>query len=37
LESAATDHLAVDGNSAGDAFLRAGAGVLDGLFADGLE
>lgn len=37
FESAATDHIAVDANSAGDVFLRADAGLLDTLFADGFE
>lgn len=37
FESAATDHLPVDGNSAGDVFLRADAAVFDTLFADGFE
>jgi Tol biopolymer transport system component len=37
FESAATNHLLVDANNAGDVFVRADAGLLDTLFADGFE
>lgn len=37
FESAASDHIVIDGNVSGDVFLRADAGVFDTLFADGYE